>query len=327
MGRDNEAAEALKALTSRYGPDGGPIVSPDGERVVFASGRINAPRPWPRFWTIPPEGGMPEPMPLHRVAEGKLSPDGRRLAYQKVQPFESEWRNYRGGQAQPIRIVNLESLEVRKLPWEGSNDLSPVWVGDSVFFLSDRDGMMNVWEFDTRSETLRQRTRFTLFDCKKLESGPGTLIFENGGYLYTLPAASGEAKKLVITLRGDFPWARPHFEDVTPLIRVGRLSPTGKRAVFEARGEIFTVPAEKGDIRNLSRSSGSAERASRASTTAAHVYPDRSSVWASSGGGGAGWTSSWPLTGHLLSGPGGGCRRGRSPWLTPWGGTGGARRG
>lgn len=231
----------------------------DGSAVLFGSGRINAPRSWPRLWTISLEGGMPTALPLPRAATGAYSPDGRSLAYQMVEPWESEFRNYRGGQVQPIRIVDLASLELRKVPWEGSNDLEPAWVGDTVFFLSDRDHAHNVWAHGPDGG-VSQRTFFTEFDCKSLEGGPDGVVFENGGHLYVMDASGGEARKLTITLDGDFPHARPHWEDVSSLIREARISPTGQRAVFEARGEIFTVPAEKGDARNLTRSSGAADR-------------------------------------------------------------------
>ena len=119
--------------------------TPDGTRVVFASGRTDAPRPAPKLWTVGTDGGLPESLPLPRVENGMFSPDGRRLAYQVVQPWDGEWRNYRGGQCNPIRVIDLESLEVQRLPWDGSNDIAPVWLGDTVFFLSDRDWGMNVW--------------------------------------------------------------------------------------------------------------------------------------------------------------------------------------
>jgi len=233
----------------------------DGTGILFTSGRANAPRPWPGLWEVSTEGGMPHPWPLRRVARGMLSPDGRRMAYQRISPWESEFRNYRGGQAQAIRIIDFDTLEVEKLPWNGSNDLSPVWLGDVIFFLSDRDWAMNVWAWDLKTKTLTQRTHFKEFDCKKLSGGAGTLVFENGGWLYTMDADGGEAVRLPVTLEGDFPWARPHWVDASKYIRHAALSPTGKRALFEARGEIFTVPAKEGDIRNLSRSSGAADRA------------------------------------------------------------------
>lgn len=243
----------------------------DGQRVVFASARTAAPIPYPKFWTISLEGGAPEPMPIPRVFQGKYSPDGQRFVYQKIQPWEAEWRNYRGGQANPIRIIDLDSYDVEKLPWDGSNDNSPVWIDDKIFFLSDRDYAMNVWEYDLATEQLTQRTFFEEFDAKNLEAGGGQLIFEMGGYLHTLDPAGGEPRKLTLSVRGDFPWARPHWESVGNQIRAGALSPTGKRAVFEARGDIFTVPAEKGDVRNLTRSSGAAERTPDWSPDGKHV--------------------------------------------------------
>ena len=233
----------------------------DGKSVLFTSGRANAPRPWPGLWSIERTGGMPAPMPLRRMADGMLSPDGTRMAYQRISPWETEFRNYRGGQAQPIRVIDLSTLEVEKLPWEGSNDLSPVWLGDTIYFLSDRDWAMNVWAYELSTKTLSQRTHFKEFDCKNLEGDRGILVLENGGYLYTLDTKGGEPQKLSITLEGDFPWARPHWVDASPYIRGSMLSPTGKRALFEARGDIFTVPAEEGDIRNLTHSSGAADRA------------------------------------------------------------------
>ncbi len=234
--------------------------STDGARVLFASGRTTVPRPWPRLWTISVDGGMPEELPIPRAFDGTFSPDGKKIAYEMLNAWDVEWRNYRGGQAQPIRLIDLASLEVRKIPGPESVNATPVWLGDSVFFLSDRDWAMNVWEYDTKSGELTQRTRFKEFDCKRLEGGAGSLVFENGGYLYTLDGERDEPRRLEIRLRGDFPWARPHWVDTEETIRGAAISPTGKRAVFEARGEIFTVPAKKGDIRNLTRTSGVADR-------------------------------------------------------------------
>ncbi len=247
-------------LTWHPGPDFTRGWTVDGERVVFASVRTGAPIPYPKFWTVSLDGGAPEPMAIPRVHQGKFSPDGRRFVYQKIQPWEEEWRNYRGGQNNPIRIIDLQTLDVEKLPWEDTNDNNPVWVGEKIFFLSDRDFAMNVWSYDLASGALEQRTFFKEFDAKNLEAGGDMLIFEMGGYLHTLDPASGEPQKLSVVARGDFSWARTHWENVGDQIRAGALSPKGKRAVFEARGDIFTVPAEKGDVRNLTRTSGIAER-------------------------------------------------------------------
>ena len=137
--------------------------TPDGE-VLFASGRINAPRAWNRLWTMGIDEVMPTALPLQRVDTGTFFAGGQELAYQMVGPWDTEWRNYRGGQTQPIRIIELETLAVEKLPWEGSNDLDPVVLGEQVFFLSDRDLAMNVWVYDRANGDLTQRSHFTEFD-------------------------------------------------------------------------------------------------------------------------------------------------------------------
>ncbi|MEZ4702754.1 MAG: PDZ domain-containing protein [Rhodothermales bacterium] len=237
--------------------------TPDGRQIVFASARTS-PVGVTRFFTVSREGGLPEPMPMPRAFQGHFAPDGSHVAYQMVQPWEDEFRNYRGGQNNPIRVLNLQTLDEEKLPWsadERPNDNSPVWIGDTIFFLSDRDYAMNVWSYDTKTRSIEQRTHFREFDSKSLEAGGGLLVFENGGWLYTLSPAGGEPQRLVVNVRGDFPWARPHWEDVGDYITHSAISPTGKRAVFEARGDIFTVPAEKGDVRNLTASPGTADRA------------------------------------------------------------------
>ncbi|MEM8487110.1 MAG: PDZ domain-containing protein [Bacteroidota bacterium] len=243
----------------------------DGSAVVFASGRTNAPVPIPRFWTIALDESFPEALPLPRLQNGKFSPNGAKMAYEMVTPWESEFRNYRGGQNNPIRIIDLESLDVEKLPWDGTKDQHPNWIDDTVFFLSDRDFTVNVWAYSTTDGTLEQRTFFEEFDVKNLESGGGSLIFENGGYLYTLDAQGGEPARVPITINGDFSWARPHWESVGGMVQNMDISPNGKRVVFEARGEIFTVPAEHGATRNLTNSSDTADRAPAWSPDGQHI--------------------------------------------------------
>lgn len=251
-----------RRLTWHPGADQVQGWTPDGSRVVFASGRASwAPSAAPRFWTVPASGGVEEPMILPRAYQGSISPDGTRVAYRMNTSWDEERRNYRGGQNRPIWIVDLETLDLVSPPWTDSKDVDPVWLGDRVYFISDRDGVANVWAFDTKSNQLTQVTRFTDFDVKAIDAGAGVVVFEQAGYVHELDPATGKSRIVDIRATGDFPWMMPRWEDVTSRMTSIALSPTGKRVVVEARGEIFTIPAAKGDIRNLSQSSGSAERA------------------------------------------------------------------
>ena len=250
-----------KRLTWHPGNDSVEGWTPDGKAVLFTSGRATwAPNVAPRFWTVPAEGGVEEPLALPRGYQGKISPDGTRIAYRMNNSWDEERRNYRGGQNRPIWIVNLKTYDLVSPPWTDSKDMDPVWVGDAVYFISDRDGVANIWAYDTKTKKLAQATRFTDFDVKSLDAGPGAVVFEQAGYVHELDPKTGKTHVVNITATGDFPWMMPHWEDVTSRMTNLALSPTGKRVVVEARGEIFTIPAEKGDVRNLSHSSGSAER-------------------------------------------------------------------
>jgi tricorn protease len=235
--------------------------TPDGAKIMFASARATAaPNATPRFWTVPTKGGIEEPMPLPRGYQGKISPDGRRIAYRMNTSWDEERRNYRGGQNRPVWIVDLKSFDLVSPPWTDSKDVDPAWLGDTVYFISDRDGMANVWSYDTTSKALTQRTKFIDYDVKSLDAGGGAVVFEQAGYLHTLDPKSGKSEQMTITATGDFPWMMTRFEDVTTRMANLNLSPTGKRVLVEARGEIFTIPEEKGDVRNITNSSGSAER-------------------------------------------------------------------
>ncbi|HEX8089514.1 MAG TPA: PDZ domain-containing protein, partial [Blastocatellia bacterium] len=235
--------------------------TPDGKAVLFSCSRATwAPSGAPRFWTVQADGGVEEPLPLPRGYQGKLSPDGTHIAYRMNNSWDEERRNYRGGQNRPVWIVDLKSYDLVSPPWTDSKDIDPVWSGDAVYFISDRDGVANVWSYDTKTKKLAQVTRFTDFDVKTIDAGAGAIVFEQAGYIHEMDPKTGKEHIVNITATGDFPWMMPRWEDVTSRMTNLALSPTGKRVGVEARGEIFTIPAEKGDVRNLSHSSGSADR-------------------------------------------------------------------
>ena len=235
--------------------------TPDGARILYSSWRETAPTGFGRLWTVSPEGGPSELLSAAWGHDGSYSPDGSAVAIDTMRRWDFEWRNYRGGQNRPLVILDLENLSEIRLPNDRTMDLQPLWMGDAIYFLSDRDWTMNIWAYHPDSRELRQLTEFEDIDIKWLSGYDGTLIFERDGYLHTLETAGGASRQLEITVQGDFPWAEPRWEDVGDRVASATLSPTGKRALFEARGEIFTVPVEKGSARNLTRSSGAADRA------------------------------------------------------------------
>ena len=251
-----------KRLTWHPGADTVQGWTPDGRSVMFASARATwAPSGAPKFWTVPATGGIEAPMALPRAYMGKISADGSHIAYRMNSSWDEERRNYRGGQNKPIWIVDLKTHDLVTPPFTNSKDTDPVWVGRSVYFLSDRDSVSNVWAFDTGNKQLRQVTRFTDFDVKSIDSGGGAVVFEQAGRIHLLDPSNGRSRVIDIVATGDFPWMMPKWEDVSSRVTNMAISPTGRRAVVEARGEIFTIPADKGDVRNITRSSGAADRA------------------------------------------------------------------
>ena len=149
-----------KRLTWHPGADLVQGWTPDGKRIMFASGRaLDAPNGAPRFWTVPADGGVEEPMPMPRAYQGKISPDGKRVAYRMNNVWDEERRNYRGGQNRPIWIMDLATHDVESPPWTDSKDMDPVWVGGVVYFLSDRDGVSNVWGYDIAHARSSARSR------------------------------------------------------------------------------------------------------------------------------------------------------------------------
>jgi tricorn protease len=250
-----------KRLTWHPGADMVEGWTADGKSILFSSTRATwTPSGAPRFWTVPAEGGVEEPLPLPRGYQGKISPDGTRIAYRMNNSWDEERRNYRGGQNRPIWIVDLKTYDLASPPWTDSKDIDPVWVEDAVYFISDRDGVENIWSYQTKTKKLTQVTHFTDYDVKTIDSGADAVVFEQAGYIHELDPRSGREHIVNITATGDFPWMMPKWEDVSNRLTNMALSPTGKRVAVEARGEIFTIPAEKGDVRNLTNSTGSAER-------------------------------------------------------------------
>ncbi|MGV3527917.1 MAG: S41 family peptidase [Flavisolibacter sp.] len=235
--------------------------SPDGKNVLYASGRENAPTPYNRLWTVAATGGPSTMLPAPFGFDANYSPDGSKLIVDRVSRWDVEWRHYRGGQNTPLQVLDIKSLAEKDVPTNGSMDIQPVWLNNEIYFLSDRDFIMNVYAFDPASNAVRKVTNFTSgADVKWLEGNGKELVFEQNGYLHLLDPATAKATQLNVNVTGDFPWAETRIEDVSRFVSQASLSPTGKRILVESRGEIFTVPVENGDPRNLTRSSDAADR-------------------------------------------------------------------
>src|SRR6266571_5472436 len=257
-----------KRLTYHPGLDRVRGWTPDGRRVIFASVRDSAPQQsYFRLWTVSVDGGFPEPLPMPRAFSASYSPDVRRIAYEEITTafvpdwYEtSMWRHYRGGRTHPILVMNLGDHSVERLPWNNSNDTLPMWIGNTIYFLSDRNFTTNLFAYHEGTKEVTQLTNHDDFDIMTVSAGPDAIVYEQAGYIYLVDAKSGKTQRVDIQVTGDFPWARTQFKKVASMIRSSALSPTGVRAAFEARGEIFTVPAEKGDYRNLTQSPGAHDR-------------------------------------------------------------------
>ena len=235
--------------------------TPEGE-ILFRSSRQALPTMTSQFYTVSMEGGLPKALEIPRGAYGEISADGQYIAYTPITSWDPEWRNYRGGQAMPIWIVNLKTYDLMTTPQlDGERHLYPVWVGNKVYYLSERDYTSNIWSYDITTKTEEQITFHKKFDVKSLDAAGDQLVYEQGGRLHLLDLNTKTSKPLNITVKGDLNFSRERWDDVTAQ-KVGNpnLSPNGKRAVFEYRGDIFTFPKEEGSWRNLTQSSGVADR-------------------------------------------------------------------
>lgn len=250
-----------KRLTYHPGGDFVQGWTPSGE-VLFRTGRTSHPTKTSQLYTVTTEGSFPKPLVDIRAAYGEVSEDGNYLAYTPITSWDPEWRNYRGGQAMPIWILNLNTQELTRTPQlDKERHLDPVWVGEKVYYLSERDYVSNIWSYDLKSQEEEQITFHKKFDVKSLDAFGDQIVYEQGGYLHTLDTQNKSAQQLEINVAGDLNYSRERWEDISSSsVSHPNLSPNGKRAVFEHRGDIFTFPKEEGSWRNITQSSGVADR-------------------------------------------------------------------
>ena len=237
--------------------------TPDGKQVLFKGNRT----PWSerigRPFLVPAAGGMETPLPVPQGASGTLSPDGTRFVYTPIMREFRTWKRYQGGRAQDLWIYDLARDTSEKITDFEGTDNQPVWIGDTIYFTSDRGaspgaklGKLNLWALDTRTRQARQVSNQDRWDVLWPSGDDRRVVYESGGWIWLFDPASGQNSRLDVRVTGDLPQTLPRFANVTANIQAMNLSPSGRRAAFEARGELFTVPAEKGEIRNLTGTPG-----------------------------------------------------------------------
>ena len=250
-----------KRITYHPAPDQARGWTPDG-RVLFASSREGqSPGAIPaRLYAQTVDAVAPTAIDLPSGYMGSFSADGKRLAYMPINNANASWKRYRGGRTTPIWIATLSDASIEKIPRQNSNDVSPMWVGDTVFFLSDRDGATTLYGYELATKRVARRIDNRGLDIKSASAGPGAIVYEQFGAIRLKDLTTGQDAAVPIRLGGELRDVMPRWVRVGDRLTHAAISPTGVRAAFEARGEIISVPAKKGDARDVTRTTGAAER-------------------------------------------------------------------
>jgi tricorn protease len=236
---------------------------PDGKKVLFASGRESGKARFNQFYTVPASGGVIEKLPLAYAEYGSYSPDGKQIAVVYRTQVGRNWKRYRGGWKADINIFNLATNESKAIGAEAdAGNEFPMWHGNSLYFLSDRGSelRMNLWKYDLTSKAYTQLTNFKDDDVHYPSLGPDDIVFEAGGKMYLYSISTGKQKTVSINVITDKAMLKPKIESVDKLIQNVSLSPDGNRVLIQARGDVFSLPAENGYIKDMTRTSGAAER-------------------------------------------------------------------
>jgi tricorn protease len=253
------ATNSRDDLGDRMGPNNIVMTwTPDGKRIVYRN-RISSGFDG-KLYTVGKEGGLSEVIPLPEGGFCSYSPDGKKMAYNRVMREFRTWKYYKGGMADDIWIYDPDAKSVSNITSNDAQDIFPMWAGDNIFFLSDRDRTMNIFVYDTRTKETKKVTTFTEYDVKFPSIHGNTIVFENGGYLYKMDVAARNPQKISITLSSDNIYARGEIKEGSAYVTGASLSPDGDRLAVTTRGEVFTVPVEKGVTKNISRTSGAHER-------------------------------------------------------------------
>ena len=251
-----------KRLTWHPGADIVRGFTTDGSAVLFVSQRDLFTNRYMQFFTVPVDGGFPSRLVIPNGWCASYSPDGKHMAYTPIAGRYGQWKNYRGGTVATIWLFSFEDHSVVKIPQpEGRcNDTDPMWIGDRIYFRSDRNGEFNLFAYDPGTKDIEQLTDYSDFPIVKATHGNGKIIFEQAGYLHLYDVKARSSEKITIGIATDLLELRSRYVSGGQYIRTGGISPTGARVVFDYRGDIMTVPAEKGDARNITRTTGTHEK-------------------------------------------------------------------
>jgi tricorn protease len=253
LGRDD--------ISDRMGPNNIVMTwTPDGKNIIYRSRKQTFNDFTGQLYKVPVNGGLSDELPLFTGGFCSYSPDGSKLAFNRVFREFRTWKYYKGGMTDDIRIFDFVTGEVSNITNNDAQDIFPMWHRDNIYFLSDRDRTMNLFVYQTGTRQIRKLTNYTEYDIKFPSLGNNAIIYENGGYLYILDLLTERATKINITIAEDFYGGRNELKDASKSITNADLSPDGKRVVFSARGEVFSVPAEEGITRNLTESSDAHDR-------------------------------------------------------------------
>lgn len=236
--------------------------TPDGNSVLFGSPRSTYTNRHAKLYTIPTSGGQPKELPIPTAFTASYSSDGQYLAYTPLYEVFHQWKNYRGGTQSRVWVYNTKSYEVTEIPKiaSGSNDTNPQWIGNLVYFRSDRNGEFNLFSYDLTSQTVTQHTKYDDFPVLSLSTNGNNLIYEQAGYLHIFDPSAKTSTKLTVGIATDLLEVRSRYVSGDSYIRSASISPSGARAVFDFRGEIVTVPAKKGDATNITQSPATHEK-------------------------------------------------------------------
>ncbi|MFN2598237.1 MAG: acetyl-CoA synthetase, partial [Pyrinomonadaceae bacterium] len=235
--------------------------TPDGRNVVFRADRVAMSDRLGQPYLVSVDGGMEQPMAITQSGGLSYAADGERVAFTPISNEFRGWKRYRGGQSPDVWIYDLKNNTSEQITNTRAQDMVPVWLGDTIYYLSDRDWTMNVFAYNTRTKQTKKITNHSDYDALWLSGAGDELVYECGGYVYRLDAKSGKTERVPIRVYGDFADAVPYFRNVKDNVETFAISPSGARALFGARGDVFTAPAKEGEVRNLTDSQGVRELA------------------------------------------------------------------